>query len=183
MAIDLTVNGEEVQVTSSPDTPLLYVLRDEIGLRGPKFGCGLEECGACTVLTDLGARRSCVQAVSTFAGQHITTVEGLPALWAEEQHVPHAEERRVPDRVLHPVQQAWIAQQVPQCGYCQDGMMMTAVDLLNTNPSPSVSDIIAAYTTAPPSPHLCRCGTYDWIIKAVQQAAELMAAADDGSGR
>lgn len=167
MAIELIVNGETVQVTSSPDTPLLYVLRDELGLRGPKFGCGLEQCGACSVLTDLGARRSCVQAVSNFAGQHITTVEGLPALWAEEKDIPDVD--------LHPVQQAWIEEQVPQCGYCQNGMMITATNLLSTNPSPSVSDIMAAFTTAPPSPHLCRCGTYDLIIKAIQRAAQLMA--------
>lgn len=167
MAIELIVNGETVQVTSSPDTPLLYVLRDELGLRGPKFGCGLQQCGACSVLTDLGARRSCVQAVSNFAGQHITTVEGLPALWAEEKDIPDVD--------LHPVQQAWIEEQVPQCGYCQNGMMITATNLLSTNPSPSVSDIMAAFTTAPPSPHLCRCGTYDLIIKAIQRAAQLMA--------
>jgi len=167
MAIDLTVNGEAVQVTSSPDTPLLYVLRGELGLRGPKFGCGLQQCGACSVLTDLGARRSCVQPVSNFAGQHITTTEGLPELWAEEKNIPDAD--------LHPVQQAWIEEQVPQCGYCQNGMMITAVNLLNSNPNPSVSEIMTAFSTSGPSPHLCRCGTYDQIIKAIQRAAQLMA--------
>jgi aerobic-type carbon monoxide dehydrogenase small subunit (CoxS/CutS family) len=167
MAIDLTINGEEVQVTSSPDTPLLYVLRGELGLRGPKFGCGLQQCGACSVLTDLGARRSCVQPVSNFAGQHITTVEGLPALWAAEKNIPDVD--------LHPVQQAWIEEQVPQCGYCQNGMMITAANLLKSNPNPTVSEIMTAFSTSGPSPHLCRCGTYDQIIKAVQRAAQLMA--------
>jgi isoquinoline 1-oxidoreductase alpha subunit len=167
MAIDLTVNGEEVRVSSSPDTPLLYVLRGELGLRGPKFGCGLQQCGACSVLTDQGARRSCVMPVSNFEGQHITTVEGLPALWSEEKNIPDVD--------LHPIQQAWIEEQVPQCGYCQNGMMITAANLLSTNPNPSVSEIMAAYSTSGPSPHLCRCGTYDQIIKAVQRAAQLMA--------
>jgi isoquinoline 1-oxidoreductase alpha subunit len=167
MAIELIVNGEEVQVTSSPDTPLLYVLRGELGLRGPKFGCGLQQCGACSVLTDQGARRSCVMPVSNFEGQHITTVEGLPALWAEEKEIPDVD--------LHPIQQAWIEEQVPQCGYCQNGMMITAANLLSGNPDPSVSEIMAAYSTSGPSPHLCRCGTYDLIIKAVQRAAQLMA--------
>lgn len=167
MAIELTVNGEEVQVTSSPDTPLLYVLRGELGLRGPKFGCGLQQCGACSVLTDAGARRSCVQPVSNFAGQHITTVEGLPELWAEEKNISDVD--------LHPVQQAWIEEQVPQCGYCQNGMMITATNLLNSNPNPSVTEIMTAFSTSGPSPHLCRCGTYDQIIKAVQRAAQLMA--------
>ncbi|HEX6450317.1 MAG TPA: (2Fe-2S)-binding protein [Trebonia sp.] len=167
MTINLTVNGEEVQVTSPPDTPLLYVLRGELGLRGPKFGCGLQECGACSVLTDQGARRSCVMPVSNFEGQHITTVEGLPALWAEEKNIADVD--------LHPIQQAWIEEQVPQCGYCQNGMMITAANLLSGNPDPSVSEIMTAYSTSGPSPHLCRCGTYDLIIKAVQRAAQLMA--------
>jgi isoquinoline 1-oxidoreductase alpha subunit len=166
MATELTVNGEEVQVTSSPDTPLLYVLRGELGLRGPKFGCGLQQCGACPVLTDLGARRSCVMPVSNFEGQHITTA-GLPALWAEEKNIADVD--------LHPIQQAWIEEQVPQCGYCQNGMMITAANLLSGNPDPSVSEIMAAFSTSGPSPHLCRCGTYDLIIKAVQRAARLMA--------
>jgi isoquinoline 1-oxidoreductase alpha subunit len=167
MAIELFVNGEEVQVTSSPDTPLLYVLRGELGLRGPKFGCGLEECGACSVLAENMSRRSCMKPVSEFEGQKITTPEGLPALWAES--------RNIPDVDLHPVQQAWIDEQVPQCGYCQNGMMITAVNLLSSNANPSVSEITAAFSTSGPSPHLCRCGTYDKIIKAVQRAAELMA--------
>ncbi|GHH82748.1 oxidoreductase [Streptomyces sulfonofaciens] len=167
MAIELVVNGKEEQVTSSPDTPLLYVLRGELGLSGPKFGCGLEQCGSCSVLTDDGARRTCVKPVSEFEGQNITTVEGLPALWEKDKDVPHAD--------LHPIQQAWIEEQVPQCGYCQNGMMITTANLLANNPNPSVSEIMTAFSTSGPSAHLCRCGTYDQIIKAVQRAAELMA--------
>lgn len=167
MAIEMFVNGKKEGVTSSPDTPLLYVLRGELGLSGPKFGCGLEQCGACSVLADDGARRSCVKPVSEFEGQSITTVEGLPALWAKDRKIRHVD--------LHPIQQAWIEEQVPQCGYCQNGMMITAANLLAGNANPSVSEIMAAFSTSGPSPHLCRCGTYDKIIKAVQRAAELMA--------
>jgi isoquinoline 1-oxidoreductase alpha subunit len=167
MAIELVVNGEKTTVTSSPDTPLLYVLRGELGLTGPKFGCGLEQCGACSVLSDAGARRTCVKPVSAFEGQNITTVEGLPALWAKEQDIPEAD--------LHPIQQAWIEEQVPQCGYCQNGMMITTANLLAGNPNPTVDEIKTAFSTSGPSAHLCRCGTYDQIIKAVQRAAELMA--------
>ena len=167
MAIELVVNGKEETVTSSPDTPRLYVLRDELGLKGPKFGCGLEQCGACSVLANGASRRSCLKPLSGFDGQTITTVEGLPALWAQTKNIPHTE--------LHPVQQAWIEHQVPQCGYCQNGMMITAVNLLTNNPNPTVDDIKTAYSTSGPSAHLCRCGTYDLIIKAVLRAAELMA--------
>jgi isoquinoline 1-oxidoreductase subunit alpha len=161
MAIELVVNGKERTVTSSPDTPLLYVLRDELGVLGPKFGCGLAQCGACTVLANNTARRSCVLPVSNVEGQSITTVEGLPEVWAEAKNLPDVD--------LHPIQQAWIEEQVPQCGYCQNGMMMATANLLANNPNPSVSEIKAGIT------NLCRCGTYDAIIKAVQRAAELMA--------
>jgi aerobic-type carbon monoxide dehydrogenase small subunit (CoxS/CutS family) len=167
MAIELFVNGKKTEVDSSPDTPLLYVLRDELGLTGPKFGCGLEQCGACSVLADEGARRTCVKPVSEFEGQSVTTVEGLPALWAKDRKIRHVD--------LHPIQQAWIEEQVPQCGYCQNGMMITTANLLATNPNPSVDEIKTAFSTSGPSAHLCRCGTYDRIIKAVQRAAELMA--------
>ncbi|KIF75249.1 hypothetical protein QR77_17615 [Streptomyces sp. 150FB] len=167
MTIELFVNSKKAEVTSSPDTPLLYVLRGELGLSGPKFGCGLEQCGSCSVLADDGARRTCVKPVSDFEGQSITTVEGLPALWATDKKIRHVD--------LHPIQQAWIEEQVPQCGYCQNGMMITAANLLAGNANPSVSEIMAAFSTSGPSPHLCRCGTYDKIIKAVQRAAELMA--------
>ncbi len=167
MAIELVVNGKKEKVTSSPDTPLLYVLRGELGLNGPKFGCGLEQCGACSVLANGASRRSCMKPLSDFDGQTITTVEGLPALWAQTKNIHHVD--------LHPVQQAWIEQQVPQCGYCQNGMMITAVNLLAKNPSPTVDDVKTAYSPSGPSAHLCRCGTYDVIITAVLRAAELMA--------
>jgi isoquinoline 1-oxidoreductase alpha subunit len=167
MALELTVNGKRVSITSSSDTPLLYVLRDELGLRGPKFGCGLQQCGACAVLAGMKETRSCILPVSHFSGQNITTVEGLPALWAKAKSVSHVN--------LHPIQQAWIDEQVPQCGYCQNGMMIMAADLLHRNGSPSETQIMDAFTNTPPSPHLCRCGTYDSIIKAVQRAAKLMA--------
>ena len=167
MAIELVVNRKEATVTSSPDTPLLYVLRDELGVLGPKFGCGVVQCGACSVLVNNAARRSCRTPASNFAGQSITTVEGLPEAWAEAKNLGDVD--------LHPIQQAWIEEQVPQCGYCQNGMMITAANLLAANPNPSVSEIKAAFSTSGPSPVLCRCGTYDWIIKAVQRAAELMA--------
>ena len=167
MAIELVVNGKKEKVTSTPDTPLLYVLRDELDLKGPKFGCGLEQCGACSVLANGASRRSCMKPLSDFDGQAITTVEGLPALWAQTKNIPHAD--------MHPVQQAWIEQQVPQCGYCQNGMMITAVNLLAKTPKPTVDDIKTAFSTSGPSAHLCRCGTYDLIIKAVLRAAELMA--------
>lgn len=167
MATELVVNGKKEKVTSSPDTPLLYVLRDELGVKGPKFGCGLEQCGACSVLANGASRRSCMKPLSNFDGQTITTVEGLPTLWAQTKNVAHVD--------LHPVQQAWIEQQVPQCGYCQNGMMITAVNLLASNPTPTVDEIKTAFSTSGPSAHLCRCGTYDLIIKAVLRAAELMA--------
>src|SRR5262249_10495919 len=128
MAIELVVNGKKEKLTSSPDTPLLYVLRDELGVKSPKFGWGLEQCGAYSVLANGASRRSCMKPVSDFDGQTITTVEGLPALWAHTTNTQHVE--------LHPVQQAWIEHQVPQCGYCQNGMMITAVNLLAKTPHP-----------------------------------------------
>jgi aerobic-type carbon monoxide dehydrogenase small subunit (CoxS/CutS family) len=166
VASELTVNGKRVKITSSSDTPLLYVLRDELGLKGPKFGCGLEECGACAVLVDGKETRSCILPWTAIKGE-VTTLEGLPGLWAETKNLSHV--------ALHPVQQAWIDEQVPQCGYCQSGMMIMAASLLKQNSSPSVEQIRDAFTNTPPSAHLCRCGTYDSIIKAVQRAAKQMA--------
>ncbi|MFZ0218062.1 MAG: (2Fe-2S)-binding protein [Candidatus Dormiibacterota bacterium] len=166
MALEITVNGKKVAVSSSPDTPLLYVLRDELGLHGPKFGCGLEQCGACAVLMGGVETRTCALPVSYVKGE-VTTLEGLPGKWRSEHKGAKA--------ALHPVQQAWIDEQVPQCGYCQNGMVIMAVDLLDRNPKPSVGDIKDAFTNTPPSPHLCRCGTYHSIIKAVQHASDLMA--------
>jgi isoquinoline 1-oxidoreductase alpha subunit len=166
----IRVNGATHQVQSAADTPLLYVLRDELGLKGPKFGCGLGQCGACAVLVDGKEVRSCVTTWTAVAGD-ITTLEGLPERWA--QHKGLATDQAA--KTLHPVQQAWIDQQVPQCGYCQSGMMMVAVQLLERVPNPTEAQIRDAYTNTPPSPHLCRCGTYMSIIAAVQRAAKEMA--------
>jgi len=157
--LTLSVNGAEHTVSAAPDTPLLYVLRNELKLTGPRFGCGVAQCGACAVLVDGKEVRACVAPVSTVTGKRVTTIEGLGS-----------------DTELHPVQQAWIDEQVPQCGYCQSGMMIAAVVLLARNPDPSVAEIKDAFTNTPPSPHLCRCGTYPAIIDAVQRAAKAMRA-------
>jgi aerobic-type carbon monoxide dehydrogenase small subunit (CoxS/CutS family) len=166
----IRVNGTTHQVTAASDTPLLYVLRDELGLHGPKFGCGLGQCGACSVLVGDRETRACVTAW-TAVKEEITTLEGLPARWAAQRGLSAADAAKT----LHPVQQAWIDQQVPQCGYCQNGMMIMAVDLLHRTPKPSEAQIRDAYTNTPPSPHLCRCGTYVSIVAAVQRAARTMA--------
>jgi aerobic-type carbon monoxide dehydrogenase small subunit (CoxS/CutS family) len=165
----ILVNGALHQVLSPADTPLLYVLRDELGLHGPKFGCGLAQCGACSVLVGDKETRACVTGWASVK-QEVTTLEGLPARWARQQRASTSG-----DLPLHPVQQAWIDQQVPQCGYCQNGMMIMAVDLLSRVPNPSRAQIMDAFSNTPPSPHLCRCGTYASIIAAVQRAARLMA--------
>jgi aerobic-type carbon monoxide dehydrogenase small subunit (CoxS/CutS family) len=165
----IKVNGVKRSVNASPDTPLLYLLRNEMHLRSPRFGCGLAQCGACAVLVDGREMRSCVTPVAAVAGKAVTTVEGLPELWA--QHRGHT----ATESALHPVQQAFIEEQVPQCGYCQSGMMIAAVDLLSRNAKPTVAQIKDAFTNTPPSPHLCRCGTYVAIIEAVQRAAKVMA--------
>jgi isoquinoline 1-oxidoreductase alpha subunit len=168
--LTLVVNGKERAVTAAPDTPLIYVLRNELNLSGPRLGCGMAQCGACAVLVDGEEARSCILPVSDSAGKKITTIEGLPRLWAAQKGL-HDEDAA---KTLHPVQQAWIDEQVPQCGYCQSGMMIAAVDLLAKNPNPTVNDIKDAFTNTPPSPHLCRCGTYTAIIDAVQRAAKAM---------
>jgi isoquinoline 1-oxidoreductase alpha subunit len=171
-ALTLSVNGTRHVVSAAPQTPLLYVLRNELKLTGPRLGCGMAQCGACAVLVDGKEVRSCIAPVSSVAGKRVTTIEGLPAVWAEQRHVSGDEAANT----LHPVQQAWIDEQVPQCGYCQSGMMIAAVDLLSKNPNPSVAQIKDAFTNTPPSPHLCRCGTYAAIIDAVQRAAQAMRA-------
>ena len=168
MPIALTVNGTQQTVEAAPDTPLLYVLRNDLKLSGPRLGCGMAQCGSCAVLVDGKEVRACVTPVSRVADKKVHTIEGLPGLWAGAQD-------STADASLHPVQQAWIDEQVPQCGYCQSGMMIAAVDLLQRNPSPSVAQIKDAFTNAPPSPHLCRCGSYSAIIDAVQRAARVMA--------
>jgi isoquinoline 1-oxidoreductase alpha subunit len=168
--LKLSVNGTKQTVNVDPDTPLLFVLRNELKLTGPRMGCGMAQCGACAVLLNGKEIRSCITAVSGVVGQDITTIEGLPAVWAAEKGLSADQA----EKTLHPVQQAWIDEQVPQCGYCQSGMMMVAVQLLEKNPNPSVEQIKDAFTNTPPSPHLCRCGTYAAIIDAVQRAGKAM---------
>ena len=171
MALALIVNGTRREVDAPGDTPLLYVLRNDLELSSPQFGCGLSQCGACSVLVDGKEARSCVLPVSTLAGKQITTIEGLPDRWAKQKGLPAAAKD-----TLHPVQQAWIDAQVPQCGFCQNGMMITATALLEQTPSPTIEQIKAAYMSGP-SPHLCRCGTYSAIVEAVQKASTLVAKA------
>jgi aerobic-type carbon monoxide dehydrogenase small subunit (CoxS/CutS family) len=149
VALTLVVNGRSQSVDVAPDTPLLWVLRDTLNYTGTKYGCGVAQCGACTVHVDGAVVRSCVTPVSSVAGKKITTIEGLSA-----------------DR-SHPLQQAWIAEQVPQCGYCQSGMLMSASALLARKPRPTDADIDEAL-----SGHICRCGTYQRIRRAVQRAAK-----------
>ena len=168
----IIVNGVKREVQAPGDTPLLYVLRNELLLTAPQFGCGLAQCGACAVLVDGKEVRSCITALSDVAaGQEITTLEGLPDRWAKQMHLS-AEQA---ENTLHPVQQAWIEEQTPQCGFCQNGMMIKAAELLESNPNPSVEQIKEAYTTSSVSPILCRCGTYKAVIESVQHAAALMA--------
>ncbi len=151
----LVVNGTEVEVAVPADTPLLWVLREEVGLHGTKYGCGAALCGACTVHVDGAPRRSCVTAAGDVVGHAITTIEGL-----------------APDGVLHAVQQAWIDENVMQCGYCQSGQIMAAAALLAARPEPTDDDIDAAM-----SANLCRCGTYPRIRRAVHRAARAARAA------
>jgi isoquinoline 1-oxidoreductase alpha subunit len=173
--VTIAVNGAKQTITTDPETPLLFVLRNELKLTGPKMGCGMAQCGACAVLLDGEEIRSCITPVSEVVGKQVITLEGLPAVWAAQKGLSAAEA----ERTLHPVQQAWINEQVPQCGYCQSGMMIAAVDLLRKNPNPTLEQIKDAFTNTPPSPHLCRCGTYAAIIDAIQSAAREM----KGAGR
>jgi isoquinoline 1-oxidoreductase alpha subunit len=170
--LTLSVNGAKQVVSAAADTPLLLVLRNDLKLTGPRLGCGMAQCGACSVLLDGEEVRACITPVSEAVGKRVTTIEGLPAVWAAEKSLSAADAAKT----LHPVQQAWIDEQVPQCGYCQSGMMIAAVDLLAKNPNPTVAQIKDAFTNKAPSPHLCRCGTYAAIIDAVQRAAQAMKA-------
>jgi aerobic-type carbon monoxide dehydrogenase small subunit (CoxS/CutS family) len=163
MAIAITVNGRRRAIKAPPDTPLLYVLRDELGLRGAKFGCGLAQCGACSVLLDGKEIRSCVTPVAGVLGKKVTTLEGLPALYAEQKQLAKAP-------ALHPLQQAWIDEQVPQCGYCQSGMIVMAADLLARTPRPTDAQIKQWM-----NPHLCRCATHNSIVRAIKRAARTAA--------
>jgi isoquinoline 1-oxidoreductase alpha subunit len=168
--LTVTVNGKPRDVQSPPTTPLLYVLRDELDVTSPQFGCGMAQCGACSVLLDGKEVRSCVTPVSLAAGKEVTTVEGLPARWAKQAHLPPAKAAKT----LHPVQESWIEQQTPLCGFCQSGMMIKATELLEKNANPSEAEIKTAFTTSGPSAHLCRCGSYVAIIEAVRYASTLM---------
>ena len=170
--ITLSVNGTKQVVSAAPETPLLFVLRNELKLTGPRLGCGMAQCGACSVLLDGEEVRACITPISYAVGKQVTTIEGLPAVWAAEKSLSAADAANT----LHPIQQAWIDEQVPQCGYCQSGMMIVAAQLLAKNPNPTVAQIKDAFTNTAPSPHLCRCGTYSAIIEAVQRAAKAMKA-------
>ena len=152
--ISLNVNGVVRTVDTDADTPLLWVLREQLELTGTKFGCGIAQCGACTVHIDGIPTRSCVTPVSTVSGKRITTIEGLKGA----------------NGVLHPVQQAWIDEQVPQCGYCQSGQIMAAAALLKANPKPTDADIDSAMKG-----NVCRCGTYGRMRKAIHSAADAVA--------
>jgi aerobic-type carbon monoxide dehydrogenase small subunit (CoxS/CutS family) len=169
--VTITVNGVRHEVQAPDDTPLLYVLRNDLELTGPQFGCGLAQCGACSVLIDGQEARSCVTPVLTVANKEVTTLEGLPARWAKQKGISTEDAKNT----LHPVQQAWIEEQTPLCGFCQSGMMIVATELLEHNPNPTVAQIKEVFTTSGPSPHLCRCGSYAAIIDAVKHAAEIMA--------
>jgi aerobic-type carbon monoxide dehydrogenase small subunit (CoxS/CutS family) len=167
-SIAFTVNGARRETSSPADTPLLYVLRNDFELTGPQFGCGLNQCGACSVLVDGKEARACTLAVNRVAGKEVTTLEGLPARWAGQRGMSAGAAL-----ALHPVQQAWIDEQVPQCGYCQNGMMIKATELLEQTPSPSLAEIKAAFM-AGATPHICRGGSYVAIIDAVQRASTHM---------
>jgi len=149
----LNVNGENRNVEAVPNTPLLWVLRENLGLTGTKYGCGVAQCGACTVHLDGTPIRSCSTPVSTIGNKKITTIEGLAS-----------------GDALHPVQEAWMQENVPQCGYCQSGQIMSAVALIEKNPTPSDSDIEAAM-----SGNICRCGTYERTRKAIKRASNTAA--------
>ena len=166
----VNVNGVKREIQASADTPLLYVLRNDLELSGPQFGCGLAQCGACSVLLNGKEIRSCITPLATAANKEVTTLEGLPARWAKQKGLSEAEAAKT----LHPIQEAWIEEQTPLCGFCQNGMMIKATELLERTASPSLAEIKEAFTTSGPSPHLCRCGSYTAIIQAVQRAASAM---------
>jgi aerobic-type carbon monoxide dehydrogenase small subunit (CoxS/CutS family) len=154
--VTLKVNGGTHTVDIDPATPLLYILRNDLGLQGPRFGCGLGQCGACTVIIKGEAVRSCITPTSSVQGSEITTLEGLAR-----------------DGALHPLQQAWIDEQVPQCGFCQNGQIMTAKVLLDKNPNPNDAQIRQGMAGA-----ICRCMTYYRVQAAVKRAAQSIAAGD-----
>ena len=144
-----TLNGDSVTVEAESNAPLLWVVREHLGLTGTKFGCGIGQCGACTVHVDGASTYACLTPVSALEGRQVTTIEGLS------------------EDGSHPLQQAWIAEEVPQCGYCQPGQIMRAADLLANNPQPSRDEIVAHMST-----NICRCGTYTRIVSAIERAAQ-----------
>lgn len=160
--LKIRVNEQPKTIKAAPDTPLLYVLTDELNMQGPRFGCGLGQCGSCSVLVNGVETRSCMTRVAAVEGKSVTTLEGLPAWYASDRKLPS-----VP--VLHPVQQAMIDEQAVQCGYCFNGMIIKASELLSKTPQPSESQIRTAMNG-----HLCRCGTYPRILSAIQRAAQVM---------
>jgi aerobic-type carbon monoxide dehydrogenase small subunit (CoxS/CutS family) len=162
--LNLKVNAQTRTVIARPDTPLLYVLMNDLNLQGPRFGCGLGQCGSCSVLVNGVETRSCMTPVSSVEGKSITTLEGLPAWYASQRKLAAAP-------ALHPVQQAIIDEQAVQCGYCYNGIIVKAAELLSKTLQPSDSQIRSAMNG-----HLCRCGTYPRILKAIQRAALAMKA-------
>ena len=160
--LKIKVNERLWTITAARDTPLLYVLSNELLLRGPRFGCGLAQCGSCSVLVEGVETRSCVTRVASVEGKSVTTLEGLPAWYAKQKGLS-----KVP--ALHPLQQAMIDEQALQCGYCYNGMIIKAAELLSKVPQPSEAQIRSAMNG-----HLCRCGTYPRITKAIQRASRAM---------
>jgi len=160
--LKIRVNEQVRTVTAAPDTPLLYVLSNELNLQGPRFGCGLGQCGSCSVLVNGVEMRSCQTRVSAVEGKSITTLEGLPAWYAAQKKLAQAP-------ALHPMQQALIDEQAGQCGYCYSGIIVKASELLSKTPQPTEAQIRSAMNG-----HLCRCGTYPRILKAVQRASQMM---------
>lgn len=161
--LSIKVNGQDRSVSASPDTPLLYVLTNELELHGPRFGCGLAQCGSCSVLADGVEIRSCVTPVAAVGNKSITTLEGLPAWYAEQKGLS-------PGPALHPLQQAFVDVQALHCGYCYNGMTIKGAELLANNSNPTEADIRKTMNG-----HLCRCGTYPRVMKAIQLAARTMA--------
>lgn len=160
--IKIRVNDQSKTVSASPETPLLYVLANELNLRGPRFGCGLGQCGSCSVLINGVETRSCMTPLSAVGNKSVTTLEGIPAWYAAQKKLA-----KPPD--LHPVQQAMIDEQALQCGYCFNGMIVKASELLSKTPQPTEDQIRSAMNG-----HLCRCGTYPRVIKAIQRASLVM---------
>jgi aerobic-type carbon monoxide dehydrogenase small subunit (CoxS/CutS family) len=158
----ILVNGVRREVQAPADTPLLYVLRNDLELSSPQFGCGMAQCGSCSVLLDGKEIRSCITPLSAVGVKEVTTLEGLARRWGKGTE-------------LHPVQEAWIEEQTPLCGICQSGMMIKATELLERTATPTLAQIKEAFTTSGPSAHLCRCGSYTAIIEAVQRAGAAMA--------